>query len=323
MIIAGDIGGTKTHLAIFEGKDFKIVREKKYQSKNHVSLSRILKDFFSLGNEKIDGVCLGIAGPIQDQICRATNLPWIINAKEIAREFKIEKVWLLNDLEANAYGTLCLKPEDIFVLNKGVINGKGNAALISAGTGLGEAGLYWDGEKHRPFACEGGHSDFAPRDEEEIELWRYLRKKFDHVSFERVLSGPGLFNIYQFLVESGKEKETESLKKEFADKDPPRVIVDMALNKGEQICVRALEWFVSIYGSEAGNLALKFLATDGVYVGGGIAPNILKVMESGIFIRSFIAKGRFSSLLYSIPVKVILKENTALLGAAYYANEKV
>lgn len=322
MILAGDIGGTKVHLALFQySNGLQLIKEEKYHSHEYDGLSSILKLFLQ-SHEKIPKACFGIAGPIQDNRCKATNLPWIIDGALLSQEMNIKKVWLINDLEANAWGLRCLSPKELYTLNEGNSKAKGNAALISAGTGLGEAGLYWDGEKHHPFACEGGHADFAPHSDMEIELLKYLRKKNEHVSYERLVSGPGLSNIYQFLIEEGLEKE----EKEFADakknNNLPKIITEFALAKKNQACVRALDCFVSIYGSEAGNLALKFMAIGGVFIGGGIAPKILKALESGIFMKAFVSKGRFAPLLSGIPIKVVLNENTALLGAAQYAHEK-
>ncbi len=320
MILAADIGGTKTHLALFEeGNEFNIIAEKKYSSKKYASLTLIIKEFLNENPCDIKKACIGIAGPIQNGICKTTNLAWIIDAKEISEIVGIEHVWLLNDLEAMAYGIFCLRPDEFFVLNEGTLHENANAALLAAGTGLGQAGLFWDGKKYRSFASEAAHADFAPRTEDEIELLRYLTKKFHRVSYERVLSGPGLNNIYRFLIESKKEKEL--VIEEFKDREPSRVIVEMALKQDDRACMRALEMFVSLYGSQTANMALSFLALGGIYIGGGIAPNILDVMNSDIFMKSYLAKGRLSSLLSSIPVKVILNEKTPLLGAASYAKQ--
>lgn len=321
MILAADIGGTKTHLALFkEGKETSIVAEKKYSSKKYASLSLIIKEFLSENPCDIQKACLGIAGPIQNGVCKTTNLAWTVDAKELSEILGIQHVWLLNDLEAMAYGIFCLRPDEFFVLNEGSSHANANAALLAAGTGLGQVGLFWDGKKHRTFASEAAHADFAPRTEDEIELLRYLTEKFKRVSYERVLSGPGLHNIYRFLIDTKREKEC--LIQEFKDKDPPRVIVEMALKKSDKACMRALEMFVSLYGSQTGNTALTFLSLGGIYIGGGIAPHIIEVMNSGIFMQSYLAKGRLSPLLASIPVKVILNEKTPLLGAASYAQQE-
>ncbi len=315
MILAGDIGGTNTRLALFhEGKQ--VGEERKFPSQNYKSLEEIIKEF--LGSKKVDKACFGVAGPVQNGKCKATNLPWIIDSASISQTQNIHSVYLLNDLEANAYGIKVLKKEDLYLLHRGVEQ-KGNQALISAGTGLGEAGLFWDGEKHLPFACEGGHADFAPRDELEVELFFYLKKKFGHVSYERALSGPGLHSLFEFLVETGKETCLAEVKAEMEKKDPSKVISEWGMKNKDRACVRALDWFISLYGAEAGNIALKFLSLGGLYVGGGIAPHLVEKMKKGTFHASFVNKGRFKPLLDSIPIWIILNDNAALLGAAFYA----
>ena len=208
------------------------------------------------------------------------------------------------------------KPKDFVTLNAGVADAEGNQAVISSGTGLGEAGLYWDGKKHRPFACEGGHSDFAPRNELEAELFRHLREKFGRVSYERVLSGPGLLNIYEFLRDTRRGEETAALAEEMRRADPAAVISRAALAGKYELCVKALDLFVSVYGAEAGNLALKMMATGGVFVGGGIAPKIIEKLKGPAFMEAFTAKGRMQPLLETMPVRVIMNEMTPLLGAA-------
>lgn len=322
MILAGDIGGTKTHLAFFkENEEQKWVVDAKYKSSKYENLSHIVKEFLeAYPGYQVQRACFGIAGPIQEGKCRATNLPWVVDAQQIAKDDGIPTVSLINDLEANAYGLRNLGADELFTLNEGKPS-RGNRALISAGTGLGEAGLFWDGSKHVPFACEGGHCSFAPENELEIKLLRYLNKKYDHVSFERILSGPGVYNVYRFLIDEGIEREKESVKAAFETADPSKVITEMGMKSACPACEKALDMFASIYGSEAANLALKMLAVGGVYIGGGIAPKILNELKEGSFMKRFIQKGRFTSLLLGIPVKVILNENTALLGAAHYARQ--
>lgn len=316
MILAGDIGGTKTHLAFFEKGVMQF--NEKYRSRDYASLEEIVGHFIGKVEGRVQRACFGIAGPIRDGQCQATNLPWIVDGKVLSTLLKIEKTFLINDLESNAYGLKLLQPEEFFVLNEGSSNSVGNQALISAGTGLGEAGIYWNGQNHIPFACEGGHADFAPRNELEMELLRYLHKKFGHVSYERLLSGPGLYNIYRFLIDLRLEEAEEALE----GGDLAKEITEKALKKSCQACVRSLDWFVNLYGGEAGNLALKMLALGGVFIGGGIAPKILPLLKGKEFMKRFVDKGRFAPLLSQIPVKVVLNENTALLGAARYAEEK-
>ncbi|MBS0649642.1 MAG: glucokinase [Verrucomicrobia bacterium] len=323
MIIAGDVGGTNVRLAFFDkGKKRDPLFLEKYRSADFSDFSSLLRKFIeTLNGKQVEAACFGVAGPVQNGRCQATNLPWVIDASELSKELGNKKVWLINDLEANAWGVTVLNAEELLVLNGGE-KLQGNGALISAGTGLGEAGLYWNGKAHVPFACEGGHTDFAPTDEEQVDLWRYLKGKFEHVSYERVLSGSGIFQIYQFLIDTKKEKQSASLAGVENQKEPQRIITEMALKKECPACVRTIDLFCSIYGSEAGNLALKMLSTHSMYIGGGIAPKISGILKNGRFMKAFTAKGRFLNMLSKIPVQVILNDQTALLGAAQYAQEK-
>jgi glucokinase len=282
-------------------------------------LTPILKEFSS-HQVTIEAACFGIAGPVVDGGVKTTNLPWVVDTEELRRTLKLDAVNLLNDLEAAAYGLFTLEDDEFLVLNEGKMRQVGNKALIAAGTGLGQAILYDDGDHFRPLASEGGHGDFAPRDELEIELFRYLMTRFGHVSYERILSGPGLFNIYRFLKESRRMEEPAWLAERFAAGDDPSAIVSKAaLAKEAEICVKALDMFVSIYGAEAGNLALRAKSVRGLYVGGGIAPKILDKLKDGTFMRAFLDKGRYTDLLAAMPVRVVLNDKTALRGAAYYA----
>jgi glucokinase len=318
-LLAGDIGGTKTHLALFEsGNKLKIIEEDIFKSDEYSSLNAVVKKFLSNKKYPISKACFGVAGPVRKGRCYTTNLPWIIDSTELKEQLGVP-VHLLNDLEAMAYGIPELQENEVFVLNKGNIV-EGNQALLAAGTGLGEAGIFWDGKQHKPFACEGGHTDFAPRDEMESMLFLHMQRKFGHVSYERIVSGPGLYSLYQFLVESKIEERIPFLEEEFKKQDPSKIISEKAINGEIKGCIRALEWFISFYGAEAGNAALKFFALSGVFIGGGIAPKILDKMKEGKFMQAFIDKGRFSSLMSSIPVKVILNQKTPLLGAAHFAN---
>jgi len=239
-----------------------------------------------------------------------------VDADQLATLFGFDAVTLVNDLEANAFGLVALEAKDFAVLNEGAPESEGNTAIISAGTGLGEAGLHFEGKMRRPFASEGGHADFAPRNELEIELLRYLIPQFHHVSYERVLSGPGLLNIYTFLRDTGRGEEAAWLADEMQEADPSAVITRAALEGKSELCMRALDLFVSIYGAEAGNLALKVNATGGVFLGGGIAPRIIDKLKSPAFMEAFTAKGRMRPLLEAVPVRVILNDTTALVGAA-------
>jgi len=322
LILAGDIGGTKTHLALFSCREGKLRAEARelFPSKKFPGLEPMLEKFLANRKASIEGACFGIAGPVVDGQVKTTNLPWLVDAKKLAATLKFKAVSLLNDLEAAAYGIFTLEPAEVISLNEGSIRRPGNKTLIAAGTGLGEAYLYDDGRDYHPSASEGGHADFAPRNYTEIGLLRYLLKKFGHASYERVLSGPGLFNIYDFFREDGGLEEPGWLKEKIAAAvDASAVITQSALSGDSEICVKALDLFASVYGAEAGNLALRGKAVGGVYVGGGIAPKILDKLKGGAFMRAFVDKGRYADFLSAIPVKVVLNQETALQGAAYYA----
>ena len=319
MILAGDIGGTKTRLAFFTvaGERLQSLGEETFLSRHYGGLEEIVRVFMSQQQVSVTHAGFGIAGPVKHGRCETTNLPWVVvDARQLASQLGIASVALINDLEANAYGVATLEAKDFMVLNPGALYADGNAAIIAAGTGLGEAGLYWDGAQHHPFACEGSHADFAPRHELETELLRYLLTRFAHVSYERVLSGPGLYNIYQFLRDTGRGEEPAWLSEELRQQDPAATISQAALSGRCALCVQALDLFVSLYGAEAGNLALKVMATGGLYVGGGIAPKIMQKLQDSTFMQAFTAKGRMQPLLEAMPVRVILNDKTALLGAA-------
>lgn len=321
MILAGDIGGTSARLAYFEKKDGRLspVVEEVKRSRDYPTLQAALLEFKRKHNYSVSCACFGIAGPIRAGRVETPNLPWIIEASVLERELEISKVYLLNDLEANAHGLSELTAADFAVLAQGV-PAQGNAAVISAGTGLGEAGLFWDGSSHHPFACEGGHADFAPTNELQVELWRYLSKKFGgHVSVERVVSGPGQYNVYEFLRETGKGNEEPWLTEELKTGDRSAVVSRNGVSGKSPMCEQAVNLFVEIYGSAAGNLALKILALGGVFLGGGIAPKILAKLKEPLFLEAFRNKGRLRKLLEQIPVKVVLNDKTALLGAGHVA----
>jgi glucokinase len=319
MILAGDIGGTKTRLAFFEadGPHQGPSAEAVYHSHEYADLAAILKDFFSAHRRTPALICLGIAGPVRAGRVETPNLPWVVDAKQLRDELRSGPVALLNDLEANAHGLRVLGPDDFAILNAGVAGASGNAALISAGTGLGEAGLYWDGARHHPFASEGGHADFAPRTPLERELDAHLAGKFGHVSYERVLSGPGLVNVYHFLQQRGGHADgLPALMKQLDLADEAAAIATAALTGKDELCGQALDLLAAVYGAEAGNLALKVLATGGVYVGGGIAPKVLPKLREPAFLEAFTAKGRMAEMMRDIPVRVVLNDRAALLGAA-------
>lgn len=324
MILAGDIGGTNTRLALCEqsGQGFKVSTEEKFTSSNFSGLNQIIEKFLDDKSADIERACFGVPGPVAGEIIKLANLPWTIDARAIKNLLDGREIGLINDLEANAYGLSELGKNDFAVLNKGNPNQTGNAAIISAGTGLGEAGLHFEEEMktRRPFASEGGHADFAPRSDLEIELLRFLLAKFGRVSVERVVSGQGLGNIYEFLRDTKRAEEPVWLAEEIAENgDAAAIISKNGIDGKAAICERALEMFVSIYGAEAGNLALKMLATGGVFLGGGIAPKILPKLQEPVFLESFVAKGRMRGMMEKIPVRVVLNDKTALLGAAHFA----
>ncbi len=318
MILAGDIGGTSTRLGFFkiDGKRLTAGVESVFASREHKSLEDIVAAFVSEHGLPVEHACFGIAAPVRNGRCEGVNLPWVVDGRQLAALLGLQAVGLINDLEANGYGIGALEASDFLVLNEGAPGASGNAAVIAAGTGLGEAGLYWDGADYRPIATEGGHSDFAPRNELEIELLRYLQARFAHVSWERVLSGPGLLNIYMFLRDTGRGEEPGWLADAIRERDAAAVISGAAMEGRSPLCAQALDLFVSFYGAEAGNLALKFLATGGVFVGGGIAPKIIGKLKDSTFMSAVVSKGRLKPLLDAIPVRVILNDKAALLGAA-------
>jgi glucokinase len=324
MILAGDIGGTKTVIAQYDasGGTLRQLRTAHFRSSDYPSLEVILQAFRKDSpGPSLRAGCFGVPGPVIDGKSDTTNLPWHLDEQTLARALGIRRVKLLNDLEATAYGMLHLSPEELCVLNRGTRPGrKGHVAVIAAGTGLGEAMLYWDGQRHHPLASEGGHADFAPRNDQEIELLRYLRSQLGgHISFERVLSGPGFYHVYCFLRDRGYAPELPWLAEKLQGIDPNPLITQLGLAGEVPLCVATLELFSTIYGAEAGNLALKCVATGGVFVGGGIAPKILAALQSGGFMRAFTEKGRLSELLKTMEVSVALNPDTPLLGAAHYA----
>jgi glucokinase len=322
MFLAGDVGGTKTRLALFaaDGPRLRPVAQATFRSRDYPGPAPIIGEFLKAHPQAADRVCLGVAGPVRQGRVVTPNLPWEVHGDRLRDELRSGPVDLINDLEANAYGLQELGPGDFAVLNEGSPTAAGNAALISAGTGLGEAGLFWDGSRHRPFASEGGHADFGPRGPLQAELANHLAGKHAHVSYERILSGPGLEQVYRFLQErSGRPDELPRLMEEFGVADAPAAISKAAFARRSEVCGRALDLFAEVYGAEAGNLALKVLATGGVFLGGGIAPKVLPKLREPAFREAFIAKGRMRSLMETIPVRVILNDRAALLGAARYA----
>lgn len=321
MILAGDVGGTKTLLALYEarGAELRPVRAASLPSRDFSTLEDAVARFLAKRPRgAIEAACFGVAGPVVNGRSVATNLPWQLDEGALAARIPAGRVRLLNDLEAMGHGVLALPPSSLATLQPGTPR-TGNMVLVAAGTGLGEALLIWDGTRHAVIACEGGHADFAPRTDLEMELLRFLRKEFGHVSYERVLSGPGLVNVYRFLREDGGVSEPQWLHDRIESGDPSAVVAEVGLAGGHALCVQALDLFASIYGAEAGNLALKALAVGAVFVGGGIAPKIRAKLADGTFVTAFCDKGRFAQLMASIPVKLVLEPRAALLGAAHVA----
>lgn len=323
-IFCGDIGGTKTRLALFDPARVSApIVEISYPSRDYDSFLEILSDFRSLHPQPIACAAFGIAGPVFGTSCKATNLPWQIDANQIEQRFSIPYVHLLNDLEATAYGIPALHEDELYTLQQGSIDSGGNRAVIAAGTGLGQAGIFWDGSRHIPFATEGGHCDFAPGDDLEYGLLTALRLGKRSTSWEDVLSGPGLVSIYRFLSDRDKRQGPEWLDNYQYPDLAAETITRRATDDQDPICIEALEIFVRLYGAEAGNLALKMMATGGVYLGGGIAPRILPWLKQPRFLEAFCKKGKMYGLLKTIPVHIILNDRAALYGPALYLAEKV
>lgn len=320
-ILAGDIGGTKINVALFEYCDqhFEPLREGSYPTHEQASLPSALKDFLGDDLGRIGSAAFGVPGAVTGDVVKGVNLPWDIDRRRLAAELGLREVGLINDLVANGYGVSIL-PEDKFeVINMGRRDPSGNGALISAGTGLGEGLLIWNGRRWQPQPSEGGHTDFSPTTETEVELLRHLMSKYGRVSSERVVSGPGLYAIYCFLRDTGREEEPPWLAEQMTEDDPSVIISRLAQEDGVAICKRALEIFIRCYGAEAGNLAIKMLATGGVFIGGGIAPKLLDELKQGDFMEAFLNKGRMRSIMEDMPVKVVLEPRAALFGAAHYA----
>jgi glucokinase len=327
MILAGDVGGTKVHLALynFESGQLSSVRDQKFHAGQYPSLDSVVDAFLTDPEEKkkIIAACFGCPGPVRDGRLKLTNLPWMLDVRLLQPSLGIEHIFLINDLEANGYGIPELAPESIFTLHEGDAAAEGHQGLIAAGTGLGEALLIWDGKTHRPIPSEGGHCDFAARNTREIGLLNYLRDTLHgRVSFERVVSGLGIKNIYAYLRDVEKLGEPAWLKQRLETEDPNAVIGKCAEDGSSSICFETMKIFAAAYGAETGNIALKVLATGGMWLGGGIAPKILKTLQNGAFMAAFLDKGRLSPLLQSIPVRVILDDTCALLGAAAYAEAR-
>lgn len=323
-VLSGDIGGTKTRLALVEvtGTQVRILDETSYPSRNYSTFETLLDDFLA-GKDILRYAAFGVAGPVQGRVAQTTNLPWRIDAEGLERRFSFARCELLNDLEATAYGLPALQAQDLLTLQAGVPQTSGNAAVIAAGTGLGEAGLYWDGQRYHPFATEGGHASFSPGDELEIAFLRFLQQQHQHVSWERVVSGMGLLSLHQFLCAYRKANVPAWLAEQMHSGDAAAAIAGAALSGSDAICVETMDRFVHLYGAEAGNLALKVMSCGGLYIGGGIAPKILPLLQRGEFLAAFLNKGRMRPLLEAMPVRVVLNDRAALYGPALRAAQWV
>ena len=319
-VLSGDIGGTKTRLAVIavDGVRLCTEREQSYPSRDYAAFDELLGDFLR-GSDVPARATFGIAGPVQGRVVQTTNLPWRIDADALQARFGFGLCNLLNDLEATAYALPALAESDLLTLQAGAADASGNAAVIAAGTGLGEAGLFWDGKQHHPFATEGGHASFSPGDELEIAFLRHIQQQHRHVSWERVVSGPGLVSLHEFLRLHRHAPAPLWLAEEMQGNDPAASIAAAALSGRDEICVETLARFACLYGAEAGNLALKVMSRGGLYLGGGIAPKILPLLRDGAFLDTFLDKGRMRPLLEAMPVKVILNDRAALYGAALLA----
>lgn len=320
IVLAADVGGTKTELALFQIEKGKLVsiKNQRYPTSDHDSVVKAIRHFHEDKSLFINCACLGVAGTVDGDKVRGVNFAWEIDAKKLELDLNIKRVLLINDLQANAYGLSALEDADFETLTEGERE-QGNAAIISPGTGLGEAGMYWDGSHFYPYATEGGHCNFSPGNELDIALWKFLKIKFDHISWERLVSGQGIHNIYQFLRSYRDEKEPEWLTKQFLNEDPAIAISTAAKENKDAICIETLQLFVRYLAVESAQLSLKAKATGGIYIGGGIVPKILDFIDKKEFYKNFINVGRMEHLVKTIPVKIVLNDKTALMGAAYYA----
>lgn len=324
-VLAGDVGGTKTNLAIYAPSGagrLMLVREATVHSRDAASLEVVVGDFLSGARERIAAAAFGVAGPVLGGVVDVTNLPWHIEAEALGRAIGCARVRLLNDLETTAYGALHVDAHELLVLNAGEPLA-GNRAVIAAGTGLGEGLLFWDGARYHPSASEGGHVDFGPRDAREEALLRFLRPRVGRVTWERVLSGPGLHNVFTYLVEGEGRVPAEAVRARLGREDPSAVIGEVGVAGGCPVCVEAVDLFVSLYGSQAGNLGLTALAVGGVYIGGGIVTKLLPKITAGGFLQAFLDKEPHQALMRRLPLAVILTPKASLLGAAHVAAEMV
>jgi glucokinase len=318
MILAGDIGGTNARLAYFQPQNghLRLVSERVFPSREHSELGEIVTRFLSDSGSRPEAACFGIAGPVRNGRVETSNLPWVVEQSRLAEQIHLPATLLINDLEASAWGIGALGDSDRVSLNRVSAPAVGNQAVIAPGTGLGEAGMFWDGTRHHVFACEGGHTDFAPQGELQIELLRFLHKRFGHVSYERVVSGPGLVNVYEFLRDAGLGEEPDELAADLKKVDPAAAISRAAAGNDCPLAKKALDLWIAVFGAEASNLALKVMATGGLFLAGGISPKVLAHLKGPLFMQAFLDKGRMRPLAEAVPVYVVTNEKAGLLGAA-------
>lgn len=319
IILAGDIGGTKSNLSLFHLEEGELIpiKEKSYPTKAYKSFEEVFHEFYSPDLPLIDAICLGVAGPVNKGRVAGTNFAWIIDENEIKKALNVKVATVINDMETNAFGLAALRKKDFEIIREGA-GVPGNAAIISPGTGLGEAGLFWDGTHFHPFPSEGGHCEFSPRSEFEVRLWRFLHKKFGHVSWERIISGPGIFNLYQFLKEDGRKEEPEWFTKRLIKEDPAALISSCAAEGSFDLCKDTMQLFITYLAIESTQLALKLKATGGIFIGGGILPKNIKCLNKEVFNKHFLKSDKMRPLLDLVPVKLILNPKTSLYGAAFY-----
>ncbi|PWT78891.1 MAG: glucokinase [Bacteroidetes bacterium] len=322
-VLAGDIGGTKTNLALFKAdvNGIEQVTESSFQSSKFSSFEDMLKEFLAAhDNIKLDRICLGVAGPVFQGKVELTNLSWYIDASALAKLAKTKSVTLINDLEATAFGLAGLSENDIIMIHPGAAEQGGNLAILAPGTGLGEGGLYWDGKSYFPFPTEGGHSDYSPRTEFDLELYSFLQKRYEVVSWEKVIAGPGIRDIYDFLCEVKKRPRQEWLMRAFENQDPSAVISESGLAESDPTCSEAMQNYVRYLARESSNLVLKLKATGGLFLGGGIPPKITSLLQQNVFYDNFLDCDRMQDLIRKVPVAILLNDKTALIGAGYYGS---
>ena len=320
-ILAGDVGGTKSNLAYYEvsNNGLKLIAEATYHSADFHSCSELIKAFYvRFSGQKPNRICLGVAGPVLGGRVYLTNLNWSLDIDEIKHDFGVDEVALLNDLEATAYGLEGLGADDLINIHEGSVEYPGNMAIIAPGTGLGEAGLYWDGEFCRPFPTEGGHTDFSPRKEIDMKLLEWLNKKYEVVSWEKVIAGPAIHDIYEFLSAFRKRKEPDWLTKILEDTDPSAAISQLGLEEKDSVCTETMQLFVRYLARESANLVLKMKATGGLFLGGGIPPKITPLLQQNVFYDNFLDCDRLQYMVAKVPIKIILNPKTALLGAGFW-----